>query len=285
MLCCVPGGGVGAIKGPDRGAWSIQRAVFVKNPPDWHEYSSKISMTTPCRYYALGKCRYGDNCRYIHEISDDEVHLREDEEKRSRDAECGICFEQVKSKFGLLRCQCIFCLPCIKEWRSKGHDIAAKSTVRLCPLCRTESFEVIPSDLHVIDPTRKAKLMESYRTTRSHIPCKHFKPEIPWSCRFGKYCVYAHRMADGSSVPEDFYSRPPNRNSPRRRHIPTIDFPDESTSVYELRIFFDTVVENMLDQSLYDEDASEELIECVVLDLFVERYGISRAIEMINLRL
>lgn len=242
-------------------------------------------MSTFCRFYALGKCRYGDHCHYIHELSNEEAHLREEEEKRSREAECGICFEQVKTKFGLLSCHCVFCLKCIREWRSKGHDIADKSTVRLCPLCRTESFDVIPSDLHVIDPIRKEKLKESYCKARNQIPCKHFKADIPWSCRFGKHCVYAHRMPDGSSVPDDFYTRQPSRSSPRRRrYIPDIDFPDVSTSLFELRAFFDTVVETFVDQSIYDEDSSAELIECVVLDLFVERYGIDRAIEMINMR-
>jgi E3 ubiquitin-protein ligase makorin len=165
-------------------------------------------MSTPCKFYAIGRCYKGDQCVFTHKMNETEIQIRAEEVKHSKEAECGICYDQITSKFGLLRCHCAFCFDCIKLWRSKGHDIAQKSTVRLCPVCRTESFEVIPSEVLVTDPDRKKLLSDSYRAARCKTVCKNFNITRPWCCRFGRHCAYAHLMPDGSPVPPQFYVRP-----------------------------------------------------------------------------
>ena len=52
--------------------------------------------------------------------------------------------------FGLLpNCEHIFCLECIREWRGKLYS--EKNVVRSCPICRVESYVVIPSSNYVKD--------------------------------------------------------------------------------------------------------------------------------------
>lgn len=109
----------------------------------------------------------------------------EEERDLSATAECGICYEPVQGQFGLLNnCPHAFCLSCMREWRSKGREHMHKETVRQCPICRTESFVVIPSARLVVDPVRKAKLVEMYKTTLSTIKCRYFEYGQT-SCPFG----------------------------------------------------------------------------------------------------
>lgn len=162
-----------------------------------------------CIYHAQGVCRFGVLCKHMHDIPADlldspertpEERLRLDEEERelSAVAECGICYEPVREQFGLLNnCTHAFCLSCMRDWRSKGREHTHKEIVRLCPVCRTESFVVIPSARLVVDPIRKAKLVDMYKSTLSTIKCRYFEYGQT-SCPFGSSCFYAHLMPDGS---------------------------------------------------------------------------------------
>ncbi|XP_063462195.1 E3 ubiquitin-protein ligase makorin-1 isoform X3 [Pan paniscus] len=106
-----------------------------------------------CPYAAVGECRYGENCVYIHGDSCDmcglqvlhpmdaaqrsqhiksciEAHEKDMElsfaVQRSKDMVCGICMEVVYEKanpserrFGILsNCNHTYCLKCIRKWRS-----------------------------------------------------------------------------------------------------------------------------------------------------------------------
>ncbi|XP_030917291.1 E3 ubiquitin-protein ligase makorin-1 isoform X3 [Geospiza fortis] len=106
-----------------------------------------------CPYAALGECRYGENCVYIHgdvcdmcglqvlhpiDAAQRSQHIKsciEAHEKdmelsfavqRSKDMVCGICMEVVYEKanpserrFGILsNCSHTYCLKCIRKWRS-----------------------------------------------------------------------------------------------------------------------------------------------------------------------
>lgn len=106
-----------------------------------------------CPYLMVGECRYGDKCVYVHgdlceycniaclhptDENQRTDHIQEclkEHEKdmeysfavqRSKDKVCGICMEVVLEKmpsserrFGLLSdCKHIFCLSCIRKWRS-----------------------------------------------------------------------------------------------------------------------------------------------------------------------
>lgn len=240
---------------------SLYRLLTPSFRPVW-EYLD--NMITICRYFAKGKCSNGSRCRYLHQTSAEDSFHQEDERARSRSAECGICMEPIVGKFGLLNCNCAFCLNCIQEWRAKSPE----STALLCPLCRLESLEVIPADLHVTDRTRKAAIRNAYHRT-SKVPCKHFKSSMPWSCLHGKHCNYAHRLRDGSPVPDEIYS------------VHEFEFPDLSASTNEIRNALDNVIAQTLSQ---DRSASAESVGRNVSLLFKERYGTDRFNEVINPR-
>lgn len=106
-----------------------------------------------CPYAAVGECRYGENCVYLHGDACDmcglqvlhpvdtaqrsqhiksciEAHEKDMElsfaVQRSKDMVCGICMEVVYEKanpserrFGILsNCSHTYCLKCIRKWRS-----------------------------------------------------------------------------------------------------------------------------------------------------------------------
>eukprot|EP00904_Undaria_pinnatifida_P000852 jgi/Undpi1/10768/HiC_scaffold_29.g13216.m1 len=120
-----------------------------------------------------------------------EAALDEAEKIQSRRAECGVCLEKVKGRFGILvNCRHVYCLACIKEWRqkSKHHE---------CPQCRMLSHFVVPSATLVTDPERKERLVSEYQESRSTIPCRHFDYGVS-ECPYGSSCFYAHLKGDGT---------------------------------------------------------------------------------------
>lgn len=124
-------------------------------------------------------------------------------------AQCSVCLNEplsVGRRFGLLsHCSHIFCLECIREWRGADdkfvsvHNSAqlqhqhqqARSLVRTCPVCRVQSFFVIPSDRIVTDPDRKMVLVTRYKDQLNAIPCKYWRDGMG-ECPFGSSCFYAH---------------------------------------------------------------------------------------------
>mmetsp|Transcript_44578 Transcript_44578/g.103052 ORF Transcript_44578/g.103052 Transcript_44578/m.103052 type:complete len:352 (-) Transcript_44578:551-1606(-) len=116
------------------------------------------------------------------------------------DAECGICFESIRAKgerFGMLEnCACAFCLSCIRAWR-KQKEQQDRVNLRMCPLCRNESFFVVPCDSLVLDPHEKSKAIENYKRQMSLVPCQAFDYGRG-KCPFGSSCFYAHLNPDGT---------------------------------------------------------------------------------------
>mmetsp|Transcript_87208 Transcript_87208/g.244715 ORF Transcript_87208/g.244715 Transcript_87208/m.244715 type:complete len:357 (+) Transcript_87208:78-1148(+) len=116
------------------------------------------------------------------------------------EGECGICFEAIKSKgeqFGMLEhCDHAFCLSCIRSWR-KQKEQQDRVNLRLCPVCRKESFFVTPCDRLILDPAEKAGAIAGYKKKMSTIPCKAFNYG-QGKCPLGQSCFYAHLNPDGS---------------------------------------------------------------------------------------
>ena len=138
-------------------------------------------------------------------------------------SECGICMgDQPTDKlYGILsHCNCVFCLGCIREWRSAGTERnpgMAGSTVRQCPLCRVASYFVVPSirtftlkSLVNADngtaeedtQTRQAALqaektafIDAYKSSLKQKPCRNYLTEK--TCPFGSSCFYLHIDANG----------------------------------------------------------------------------------------
>eukprot|EP00475_Leptophrys_vorax_P015267 TRINITY_DN2163_c0_g1_i1.p1 TRINITY_DN2163_c0_g1~~TRINITY_DN2163_c0_g1_i1.p1 ORF type:complete len:401 (-),score=78.86 TRINITY_DN2163_c0_g1_i1:91-1293(-) len=176
-----------------------------------------------CPFLLQGCCRYGDYCRNSHSLdsfcphceqqvphgeaslaehlrSCDEFIAAEEERLQSVDVLCGICHEVVMSttgaRFGLLTC-CThsFCLKCIREWR--GTIDHRKEVVRKCPICRKDSYFVVPSDRMITEPTRKERIVEKYKSKMGQIVCRWFDYGRG-SCPFGSSCFYAHLNEDGT---------------------------------------------------------------------------------------
>lgn len=130
-----------------------------------------------CRFFVAGSCKFGSKCRYIHALPTADGGV-EEVEFASRPplepVECGICFDAAPGAvYGLMsHCNCKFCVNCIRGWRKEGIQVSQDSEqVRLCPLCRTQSYFVIPSREHVIGEA-KDKLVDAYKTSLARKPCK-----------------------------------------------------------------------------------------------------------------
>ncbi|XP_028931068.1 E3 ubiquitin-protein ligase makorin-1, partial [Ornithorhynchus anatinus] len=182
-----------------------------------------------CPYAAVGECRYGENCVYLHGDSCDmcglqvlhpvdaaqrsqhiksciEAHEKDMElsfaVQRSKDMVCGICMEVVYEKanpserrFGILsNCGHAYCLKCIRKWRS-AKQFESK-IIKSCPECRITSNFVIPSEYWVEEKEEKQKLIQKYKEAMSNKPCRYFD-EGRGSCPFGGNCFYKHAYPDG----------------------------------------------------------------------------------------
>ncbi|GLD94359.1 hypothetical protein PINS_up002970 [Pythium insidiosum] len=175
------------------------------DPKDDAQYSEQVeARRKPCVFYLQGLCRYGDKCFNSHEqdsaaASLEEQVLVEREIEYSKDLECGICLEKVLSKgerFGVLsNCDHAFCLSCVRNWRA--NEDMPKQTVRHCPLCRTQTYFVIPSNRMTFTQARKQELVLRYKNNLAQIPCRHFD-QGRGECPFGTSCFYAHRYPDGT---------------------------------------------------------------------------------------
>ncbi|XP_007989620.1 putative E3 ubiquitin-protein ligase makorin-4 [Chlorocebus sabaeus] len=182
-----------------------------------------------CPHAAVGQCRYGENCVYLHgdlcdvcglqalhpmDAAQRSQHIQsciEAHEKamefsfavqRSKDRVCGICMEVVYEKanpsehrFGILsNCNHTFCLKCIRKWRS-AKEFESR-IVKSCPQCRITSNFVIPSEYWVEEKEEKQKLIQKYKKAMSDKACRYFD-EGRGSCPFGENCFYKHVYPDG----------------------------------------------------------------------------------------
>ncbi|KAM8973529.1 E3 ubiquitin-protein ligase makorin-1 isoform 2-T2 [Pelodytes ibericus] len=182
-----------------------------------------------CPYAAVGECRYGENCVYLHadpcdmcglqvlhptDTSQRSQHIKsciEAHEKdmelsfaiqRSKDVVCGICMEVVYEKtnpserrFGILsNCIHAYCLKCIRKWRS-AKQFESK-IIKSCPECRITSNFVIPSEYWVEEKEEKQKLIQKYKEAMGTKSCRYFD-EGRGTCPFGGNCFYKHAYPDG----------------------------------------------------------------------------------------
>ena len=173
-----------------------------------------------CPFFATGNCRYGSRCLNIHSLDGSDADIRQSSASASSAGtasheaqqpsdeqlppdECGICMASRPEDglYGVLSCcDCCFCLQCIRQWRTQhGKEVSSSSSqVRLCPLCRVESFFTIPSLTFLRRGERKELLITKYREQLKKTPCKFsFAAQV---CPFGSSCFYLHRDEDRTSV-------------------------------------------------------------------------------------
>ncbi|XP_036891710.1 E3 ubiquitin-protein ligase makorin-1-like [Sturnira hondurensis] len=192
--------------------------------------TSEDSQERPlCPYAAVGKCRYGENCKDLHgdicdlcglqalhptDAAQRSEHIKSCIEtheenmefsfavQRSKDKVCGICKEVVYDKanpsecrFGILsNCNHTYCLKCIRKWRSAGEF--ANKIIKSCPECRITSDFVVPSEHWVEEREEKQKLIQQYKEAMNNKVCRYFN-EGRGSCRFARSCFYKHAYPDG----------------------------------------------------------------------------------------
>jgi E3 ubiquitin-protein ligase makorin len=154
--------------------------------------------TNLCPYFEKTmNCPFGDTCEYVHgELCDIcnmpclnpfdpeqcESHRKDCMSVIEKDMQeafaaqcsaqkaCGVCMEIVWDKekesdrrFGILEnCNHIFCLACIRKWRSsKSYE---NKIVKACPECRVKSDFVTPSRFWFEDEDNKRHIIEEYKT-------------------------------------------------------------------------------------------------------------------------
>ena len=165
---------------------------FLENNQDW----------VVCEFYLQGHCRYGDSCRNMHPASMAPRDSKKptDGADFEGDEDCVICLEPVLRKgdrFGILEsCPHAFCLSCIRDWRATYDKKVAKTHYRTCPICRENSYLVIPSTRMIRDGALKDELVAEYTAALAEIPCRHFNQGKAY-CPFQNSCFYAHYLENG----------------------------------------------------------------------------------------
>ncbi|KAJ8411375.1 hypothetical protein AAFF_G00173810 [Aldrovandia affinis] len=228
------------------------------------EHADKELKKQLCPYAAVGECRYGLNCAYLHgdvcdmcglqvlhpsDSAQRSQHIKaciEAHEKdmeisfaiqRSKDMMCGVCMEVVFEKanpgerrFGILsNCSHCYCLKCIRKWRS-AKQFESK-IIKSCPECRITSNFVIPSEYWVEDKEEKQKLIQKYKDGMGTKSCRYFD-EGRGTCPFGANCFYKHAYPDGR-LEEPQPQRRVNGSAGRHRNsrrTPLWDLFDEQES-------------------------------------------------------
>lgn len=169
---------------------------FLENNPDW----------VVCEYFRKGVCKYGDSCKYMHPKSLEQYSQpskttdSNGKVQYEGDEECVICLEKVLAngkRFGILEnCSHAFCLECIRDWRATYDKKVKKTHYRTCPICRANSYLVIPSTRMIYDGPLKDQMLDEYTEALANIPCKHFNQGRGY-CPFQNSCFYAHYLPNG----------------------------------------------------------------------------------------
>ncbi|KAL6752380.1 hypothetical protein V8C86DRAFT_2755233 [Haematococcus lacustris] len=117
---------------------------------------------------------------------------------------CGICHKQLLAaskprdwRFGLMECEHVFCLQCIRDWRKEKPATTAteeleEEAVCGCPICGVTTNMVTPSKTWPKSPADKAAIVKAYHNKLANIDCKEFRGG-EGNCRFGSRCLYRHK--------------------------------------------------------------------------------------------
>ncbi|KAJ7066758.1 hypothetical protein C8F01DRAFT_982015 [Mycena amicta] len=173
-----------------RGCWAGDQCKFLHGGSH-----TPYDLSKTCRFYARGFCKHGAKCWFSH---DREALIEEEDDL------CSICFEKPVTYGLLTACNHIFCITCIKQWRSASNpDVVESGNTKRCPMCRTASKFIIPSSkFYVHGQSGKDEAITRYKASMKRIPCKHFQRSLdnrstPF-CKYGRDCFYLHRNIDGS---------------------------------------------------------------------------------------
>ncbi|EGZ26334.1 hypothetical protein PHYSODRAFT_555909 [Phytophthora sojae] len=213
--------------------------------------AAAVPTTALCRFFVLGKCRYGSRCTYSHALPEQVSECAADEAEglsaaaalvdcpfflrgnckygehcrlrhnpamllgaaTSAHFTCGICFDDIiQSGKHFGLLSCDHCF-CLDCLREwrQSKDMELE-VIRACPACRVPSDFIVPS-LIFCKGEEKRKVVEAYKSHLALRECKYFNG-LFGSCPFGPRCFYAHRDAEGRDVKH--LDRPKRSMKPRR---------------------------------------------------------------------
>lgn len=198
-------------KKPDTSNTKIDPKVIENESSNHQQFETKKKLI--CAFYLEGKCRYKDNCKFIHgnlcqickknclhpdDKEQNNKHIKscvlKQEIEDSKNLLCNLCNESVLmrgQKFGLLPyCNDIFCVTCIKEYRSSSSKAE-------CPMCYEVSHFIVPSHVYPSNKQRKNEIIESYKEKMRKIPCKYYESG---ECKFGDNCHYLHNICNDDII-------------------------------------------------------------------------------------
>jgi len=164
-------------------------------------------------FFSPGGCRLGSACRFSHAGTN-----------LAPEVLCGICFDNLQFKrIGVLsHCEHVFCLSCIRGWRSSemSEFEKTKEVVQTCPICRVRSHFVVPCEKMPATPEEKQKLIEMFKENCSKIDCRY---EVNGSdCPFGTSCLYKHRVFDAAKLGLRFAKTADGRDRALAKNVATI---------------------------------------------------------------
>jgi len=66
-----------------------------------------------------------------------------------------------------------FCLKCIRNWRSSNETARIeKESIKSCPICRTISHFIIPSQYWIEAESEKQELIQNYKNNLAQKDCR-----------------------------------------------------------------------------------------------------------------
>ncbi|ORX46888.1 hypothetical protein BCR36DRAFT_405494 [Piromyces finnis] len=179
------------------------------------------------------KCKFGNRCRFIHgtpcslcqqnvynplkemslqvkkhselclgAISNDNKDNNKIDSNENEDEQnnvCSICLENIipPAKFGVLcNCNHYFCYDCIKMWRN-SQDFSDINNHLKCPLCKTKSQFIIPSEKFPKNETERKLLITEYKQELANTECRKLRETNYKFCPYGDNCIYSHYKPDG----------------------------------------------------------------------------------------
>ncbi|KAI4803184.1 hypothetical protein KUCAC02_006740 [Chaenocephalus aceratus] len=175
-----------------------------------------------CPYAAVGECRYGINCAYLHGDVCDMCGLQvlHPTDNGQRSDHIKACIEAHEKDME------------ISAFASGGVPRQFESKIiKSCPECRITSNFVIPSEYWVEEKEDKQKLIQKYKDGMGSKPCRYFD-EGRGTCPFGSNCFYRHAFPDGrleEAQPQRRQTGSSSRNRNSRR-TPLWDIFDERES-------------------------------------------------------
>ncbi|DBA04630.1 TPA: hypothetical protein N0F65_012213 [Lagenidium giganteum] len=209
----------------------------------------------PCRFFVLGKCKFGSRCTFSHDLPETDSADKSDEEPEAKliaaaarvdcpffqrgnckfgdycrlrhnrqetasaptsvERTCGVCFEDIVDAGK--RFGLLSCDHCFCLDCLREWRKSKDQEVEIVRSCPAcrEPSDYIVPSLTFCTGTEKTRVVEAYKAHLSMRECKYFSGRVG-SCPFGPNCFYAHRDAAGNDIKDqDVMARSAKRRNNR----------------------------------------------------------------------